>query len=153
MNHILKFLGYPLACMLLIITIGFAILAGTNIYHGCSLFFNSDTYSQHHSGVGIYFIQSIDFILGTIVSFIMMAGIASLFNLIPKQRYKLVPEWLQVQNIHELKMLLWETLLLTLVVYFISIVFEYKGNYEWETLILPGSILLLSLGYRVLKHK
>jgi len=56
------------------------------------------------------------------------------------------PKWLQVKSISDLKFLLWETILVTLIV-FTVLNFAGKETLTIEALIGPGAVLLLSLAY------
>ena len=61
--------------------------------------------------------------------------------------------WLNINNFKELKVLLWETILVTLVVFTLTSIATDRSGLHWEMLILPGVVLILSLSlYLMRKH-
>jgi uncharacterized membrane protein YqhA len=72
-------------------------------------------------------------------------GIYRLF-IKPELRDDQFPSWLNIHTISDLKFLLWETILVTLIVFSVlrlSTVVEFT----WNELIPPGIVLLLSFSY------
>jgi uncharacterized membrane protein len=63
----------------------------------------------------------------------------------------IAPIWLQVENFTQLKLILWDTVLTTLVVLFIGDVFIASGKYDWSLTIIPIAILLISLAKFLIK--
>ncbi|HLO82293.1 MAG TPA: hypothetical protein VK166_15120 [Chitinophagaceae bacterium] len=55
-----------------------------------------------------------------------------------------VPSWLKIDDFKELKVLLWETILVTLVVFTLTKVASAKEVLTWDAMILPGVILALT---------
>ena len=110
-------------------------------------------HTESHPGLSI--LESLDVFLVALVFLLFAIGIAKLF--IPDTAENLnikIPEWLDIKNFTELKLLLWEAVLTTLVVYFISDVVKQEGHYSWELMIIPASIILLSLSVFILrKHE
>jgi uncharacterized membrane protein YqhA len=101
---------------------------------------------------GLVILDALDDFLTALVFIIFAMGIAVLF--LPKKREVLkekLPEWLNINTFTDLKLLLWEAVLTTLVVYFVNSVVKRDGDYSWEMLILPGSILMLSLCIYILR--
>ena len=103
---------------------------------------------------GLYILEALDIFLVALVFLIFAMGIATLF--LPDQSEETkskIPSWLVINNFSELKLLLWEAVLTTLIVYFVSDIVRKEGNYSWEILMLPASILILSLCvYIIRKH-
>jgi len=62
-----------------------------------------------------------------------------------------MPGWLHLANFKDLKLLLWETILVTLVVFTFTEVVSAKEILKWQTLIMPGVILLLTLSLAIMK--
>ena len=99
---------------------------------------------------GIYFMESLDKFLIAFVFMIFGLGIWKLFyvkNTIDED----LPGWLRIASFKDLKILLWETILVMLVVFTVSMVVNTtteKGvkidSLEWNALVLPAIILILS---------
>ena len=63
----------------------------------------------------------------------------------------ITPDWLKVESFTQLKLILWDTVLTTLVVLVVGNVFRAKGKYDWELVIVPAIILLISLSKHLIK--
>ncbi len=101
--------------------------------------------------VGLYLIESIDQLLFSLVVMILAAGIYKLFvgnedtfsnSLVLKN----------IGNFKELKILLWETMLLTMTIW-AALGFFMDDEVTYEQLILPASILLLALSLYIVRGK
>ena len=68
-----------------------------------------------------------------------------------KLNNKITPEWLRVENFTQLKLILWDTALTTLVVIFVGDAFKAGGKYDWELTIIPIAILLISFSKYLIK--
>ncbi len=100
--------------------------------------------------VGIYFMESLDRFLISFVFMIFGLGIWKLFY-VKEDNIQGLPAWLKIETFKDLKVLLWETIMVTLVVFTISMVVNttsQKGatlyNLGWQALVLPTIILILS---------
>ena len=144
---------YPMVVMLFLATLSLLLIAGVFTYKGVEIILSGDVFTTAHSGAGVYFLQAMDLILGTIVTMVLMIGIMSLFEIIPKGKIEFLPEWIHVTDFKHLKVLLWETILLAMVVFFFGEMFNAHGKYEWTMLALPASILLLSVGVYFVRKK
>ena len=104
---------------------------------------------------GINLFQALDVFLIGFLFLIFSIGFAQLF--IPKPSKivdffdKITPEWLRVENFTQLKLILWDTALTTLVVMFIGDAFKAGGKYDWELTIIPIAILLISFSKYLIK--
>lgn len=102
---------------------------------------------------GILIAESLDSFLVALFLFIFSIGIAKLFlqktNLL--NGYEL--PWLKIDNFSQLKYILWEVLLTTLFVFFITGVVVDRSELEWTHLILPASILMLAVAYKLFKEE
>jgi uncharacterized membrane protein YqhA len=101
---------------------------------------------------GIELINSLDIFLIALVFLIMSLGFSKLF-------YKDFPlfksidlPWLKIDDFFDLKILLWNTVLLSLVVAFAVVAIENEGHWEWTMLVVPAAVLLFSLGAKFIKH-
>lgn len=104
---------------------------------------------------GLELLHSLDFLLVAMVFIILALGIARLFLLDPKAAKTIeMPIWLQIDSITDLKVLLWETILTTLLIGALSeLIGVLFGKLEWTALVTPVAILILALSlYFMKKH-
>ena len=109
-------------------------------------FIPSETYKP-----GMYIMKGLDAFMLAIIFIIFGLGIARLFlfnNVSDDQ----IPSWLRFHEMKGLKVLLWETILVTLVIYCLQMLLTYKIQAP-EMLILPGAILLLSVALFFVRWK
>ncbi|MFT3750035.1 MAG: YqhA family protein [Agriterribacter sp.] len=105
--------------------------------------------------IAIGLLSAVDILLVAIVLLVFSIGILLLFNDPVKLLPVRLPEWLRVKNFMQLKIILWEAVLTTLVVGYLSGLAEKKFNGEQirvEHLVLPGGIFLVSLSLYFLKR-
>jgi uncharacterized membrane protein YqhA len=109
-------------------------------------FIPSETYKP-----GIYIMKGLDGFMLAIIFIIFGLGIARLFlfNSVSDEE---IPSWLRFQDMKGLKVLLWETILVTLVIYCLQVLLSYK-QLSVELLIIPGAILLLALALFFVRWK
>ncbi len=104
---------------------------------------------------GILLFQALDIFLLAFLFLIFSIGFAQLFIPKPSRIMTLVdsitPDWLKVKNFTQLKLILWDTVLTTLVVFFLGIIVREDGEYDWQTIIIPAAILLISLSKHLIK--
>jgi uncharacterized membrane protein YqhA len=101
---------------------------------------------------GLKLLKGLDLFLISMVFMIFAIGIIRLFG-IYKDNSDELPSWLNIHSFKELKVLLWETILVTLVVFTLTSIATDRSGLHWEMLILPGVILILSLSlYFMRKH-
>lgn len=138
MKYIVKFI-----CFLLFICGFFGLaLASIKIVQAAILII------QGEGRPGYYLIHSIDTILLSVVVFVLSAGIYKLFagN---ENTFKDSLIFSKINSFKSLKVMLWEALLLTLTVWCIlSFYFVDEEKMQYEKLVLPFSILLLSLSLK-----
>ena len=106
----------------------------------------SETYKP-----GIYIMKGLDGFMLAIIFIIFGLGIARLFlfNSVSDEE---IPSWLRFQDMKGLKVLLWETILVTLVIYCLQVILTYK-ELSPELLIIPGAILILALALFFVRWK
>jgi len=109
-------------------------------------FIPSETYKP-----GIYIMKGLDGFMLAIIFIIFGLGIARLFlfNSVSDEE---IPSWLRFQDMKGLKVILWETILVTLVIYCLQVLLTYK-QLSPDLLIIPGAILLLSLALFFVRWK
>jgi len=101
---------------------------------------------------GVYILESVDLFLLALVFLLFAIGIVKLFVPDAHQSIKVRNlHWLQIDTFTDLKMLLWEAVLVTLVVFFITTFVHEQENISWTLIVLPVSILLLAIGYYIMR--
>ena len=99
---------------------------------------------------GVKLFTALDVFLLGFLFIIFSIGFAQLFFPKPSKFITLIdvvtPQWLKVENFTQLKLILWDTSVTTLVVLFVGDAFKAYGNYTWDLTIIPIAIVLLSLG-------
>ena len=80
-------------------------------------------------------------------------GIAKLFLLAPDSKHHAgLPAWLRIEDFAELKVLLWETILTTLLIAGLSEIIEgLFTKLDWTILLTPIAILILALSLFFMK--
>jgi uncharacterized membrane protein YqhA len=100
---------------------------------------------------GLNILKGLDTFMLAIIFIIFGLGIARLF-LFNKAPDDQIPTWLRFHEMKGLKIILWETILVTLVIYCLQILLTHK-ELVLELLILPGAILLLALALFLVRWK
>ena len=112
---------------------------------------------QHLSSTSLTLIsllESLDMFLFALVLMIFAYGIFQLFVITrPLEAGESKLKWLNVQNISQLKMMLIEVIIVILFVFFLKYTLLHFAGATWEMLILPISILLLSMSLYILKKQ
>ena len=97
-------------------------------------------------------LESLDWFLVALVFLIFSLGIAKIF-IGYGGRDEDLPEWLQIHTFKELKVLLWETILVTLVVWSISTIARRLDTLAWDVLVLPIVVFVLAVGLHLMRGK
>ena len=101
---------------------------------------------------GLELLHSLDFLFVSLVLMVLALGIAKLFLLGPNVDESGLPTWLRLHSISELKVLLWETVLTTLLIASLpGLVAGLFGNLNWMVLVIPAAILVLALSLYFMK--
>jgi len=113
-------------------------------------------YLETEARPGIILFEALDVFLFAFLFFIFSIGFSQLFIPRPSRIMNafdsITPEWLKVHTFTELKLILWDTVLTTLVVLFVGNVFRSKeGIYNWEIIIIPITIILISVSKYLIK--
>ena len=104
--------------------------------------------------LAIDLLHAVDLFLVAIVFFVLSLGILVLFNNPDSPMPVRLPEWLRIKNFMQLKVILWEAILTTLVVAYLAALAERQiqgQEITIQTLILPGGLLLIALSLFFLK--
>ena len=90
-------------------------------------------------------LRSIDIFLFGLVFLIFGLGLSRIFLYYGKHDPKL-PHWLKISSLSELAVLLWETIITAFIIYFTTtIAMSVEAEFKWTTLVMPVSILLLTV--------
>ena len=98
-------------------------------------------------------LEALDLFLFAVVILILAVGLAKLFLGDLPLFSGVELSWLKLDSFSALKLLLWDALLLTLVVFFVADMIAHDMELNWFSLVLPGSILMLALASFLLKQK
>jgi uncharacterized membrane protein YqhA len=100
---------------------------------------------------GMLVMKGLDAFMLAIIFIIFGLGISRLF-LFTDTDDEQIPSWLRFNEMKGLKVLLWETMLVTLVIYSLQLLLTSKTQ-STELLILPGAILLLAIALFFVRWK
>ena len=104
----------------------------------------------HEGKAGIHLIESVDTLLFSLVILVLSGGIFKLF-VGDENTFSENVVFSKIKTFMDLKVLLWETLLLTLTVWCALSFFVNPESQNYEQLILPVSIVLLALALKFIK--
>ena len=143
----MKYLTIFISGLLFICGLFGLVVSGLKIAKAVSLLIEN----QGHPG--FYLMEAIDTILLSIVIFILSGGIYKLF-VGNENTFSSSLVFSKLTNFKELKVMLWEALLLTLTVWCVlGFYFSREGTIGYEKLVVPGAILLLALALKLIKDK
>lgn len=100
---------------------------------------------------GVYLVEALDGFLLAFVFLIFAIGFGKLF--LPDHRLlrSIQISWLQPKNFSDLKHILWEATLTTLVILFAISIVQHIDSLQWTHLIIPASIALIGIGSKMLR--
>jgi len=134
---------FSIAVVFLLGNAAFFMIAGTmDCIHGYEAYVSAGFMPAEGSTPGLYLLHGLDSFMVSIVFFVFGMGIARLF-IFDNVHNDSIPRWLDINSIKELKVLLWETILVTLVIFCITGIIT-GPNTDWRVLISPLAILVLS---------
>ncbi len=131
------------------------ILTGLAIYDFFEIFHRVQENDTLVNVVAVGLLQAVDLLLIAIVFFVLSIGTRLLFKDEDKAMPVKLPDWLRVKDFMQLKVILWEAILTTLVVSYLAGMAEIKirgAQLEVQSLILPVGIFLVSLSLYFLKR-
>jgi uncharacterized membrane protein YqhA len=99
---------------------------------------------------GLELLEGFDSFLISIVFLVFSLGLIRIF-LTGQEDEARIPKWLDIKDLKGLKVLLWETILVALVVFSLNSVIRNITNITWEILILPAFILLLTISLHLMR--
>ena len=112
---------------------------------------------NHFAGlIATGLLKSVDTFVMVVVFFVFALGVLILFH-DPSRPFPInLPDWLHIRTFIQLKIVLWESILTTLVVSYIAGLAEKRMDHitiSLYDLILPGAILLISLSLYLIKGR
>ncbi len=141
----LKFVGLVVSLLLWLAGIAAVGFAGYELFMSILILIG---YQEGAPGASI--IQSIDTFLFALVIFILAAGIYKLFSG-NENTFQNTLVFAEIKTFTDLKSLLWKTILLTLTVWSALGFLTNPEQSAYEELILPVSIVLLAIAYKLVK--
>lgn len=148
--------GIPIICTFLISIIFFGIGVYETII-GVRAIFQGQVHTEVRPGIILF--QALDVFLIGFLFLIFSLGFAQLFvsdnSKIKSLILNWTPNWLKVESFTQLKLILWDTILTTLVVLFAGETFRNLDDvYDWKLLYIPVAVLLISVSkFLIIKSK
>ncbi|HEY7203787.1 MAG TPA: YqhA family protein [Methylomirabilota bacterium] len=102
------------------------------------------------AGPKVLLLESLDSFLAGLVFLIFGLGIVKIF-IVHGHDIEGLPAWLQIHSFVELKILLWETILVALVVMTVGTVARRLHALSWDVLVLPGVVLIMAVGLYLMR--
>lgn len=127
------------------------VFIGISVYHSVhayTIILNGNLATERP---GVYLAEALDTFLLATVFIIFAIGIGKLF--IPDNRLlnHIQLSWLNPKSFSDLKVILWEAVLTTLVVLFATIIVYSIDDLTWNLLIIPCAILLIAIALKMMK--
>lgn len=103
---------------------------------------------------GLKLFEALELFIFSLLCIIFALGFSKLF--MPKSKLSdalesVTPDWLRKTNFQQLKLILWETILTTILALFIGILLKNTGNLSWQMTIFPISIALISMAIYLIR--
>jgi len=98
----------------------------------------------------IILVESLDTFLISLVFLIFAFGVYKVF-ISDNTKETELPKWLDIKSLIDLKMLLWETFIIILLVFSATVVIENIHDLSWELFILPSIVFILTVGLVILR--
>jgi uncharacterized membrane protein YqhA len=102
---------------------------------------------------GLEIMEIVDGLLMVLLLMIMNIGFVKLFLPDSKLAKTIDLPWLKINSFSQLKMLLIETILTTLVIIFATNVVKEEGSLQWTDILIPTAVVLLALTVKFVKDK
>jgi uncharacterized membrane protein YqhA len=125
-----------------------------HLLHTAVLFFDRDLSGEEfYRRITVDVLESVDaFLFGSVfVLFSYAIALGFVFQL-PASDMENMPRWMRNQSLGELKQSLVEVVIVGLIVIFAGIAVQLGRDLEWDDLVLPIAILLLSGGLRLIRE-
>lgn len=158
MKKIFNLLKWVITTIALLVFVAGIILSLLGVFEFMVTFSHLASVDREHV-VGILatgLLKGIDLFLMAVVFFVFSIGILILFTGPDEVLPVALPEWLRIKKFVELKVILWEAILTSLVISYLAGLAEQRmGGRQVNLfhLIIPGVILLISLSLFLLKKE
>ena len=133
------------------------VMAGIGAYEFVMVFIHLPGGREHTTSLMIIgLLHAVDLFLIAIVFFVMALGFFILFDISETSMSMRLPEWLRIKNFTQLKIILWEAILTTLVVSWLASLAERKirgDQIDLQSLIVPAGVLIISVSLFFLKKE
>ena len=136
---------------LMLNSIVFLIVGAVHCIHGYKEFLSAGFYASEESRPGLYLMEGLDAFMLALTFMVFSLGLARLF-IFDKVTVDRLPSWLNIHDLKGLKVLIWETILVTLVILCVTNILKYPGR-SWDTLIFPALILILTVSLVLMRGK
>jgi uncharacterized membrane protein YqhA len=148
MKHILR-ITIGLICIILVTNAVALVLRG--------VWFTYEAYHNVLTGAAVErplmpALEAVDLFFMALAFFIVAIGLAQLFVGDMPLVKNLSFAWMHIESFSQLKLLLWDTFLVTLLVSFVTRLMS-AHTIGWDMLVLPGAILMLTVSSFLLKQK
>jgi uncharacterized membrane protein YqhA len=154
-QHLLKirYLILVIVVIAVLHAIAFMTLGIQTAFHAYALLLKGGTQSAHAERPGVELLHSLDALIVSMVLIVLALGMAKLFLRNPAEHDDShLPVWLRIESITELKVLIWETILTTLLIVAMSDI--SAALYEqptWTILLTPAAVLALAISLFFMK--
>lgn len=155
MKRIYRVLKFVISTIAVLVAIAGVALALIGIYEFVLAVSHVTSVDREHVAglIATGLLKTVDMFLMVIVFFVFSLGVLILFD-DPENLPIRLPHWLQIKTFIQLKVILWEAILTTLVVSYLAGLAEKKfdnHSSSFNDLIIPGAILLIALSLFFLK--
>ncbi len=148
----LRYLAAVVVVIFAVHAVGLLVLGTMRAYQAYGLLAQGPGW-QGSDRPGIHIAESVDALLFALVLIVLALGTANLFLTSAQEGSDLpIPAWIRVRNLTELKLLLWEGILLALLVASLTRFIANLEHLSWVDLVMPVAILILSLSLFLLKR-
>lgn len=146
-----RYLAIVVVLLLLVHSVALLVMGGIRAYEAYHLILRGPGWAGADRP-GVHIVESVDALLLSLVLFVLATGVTRLFLSSPDQSADpRLPEWLRIRNFSELKYTLWEAVLVALVVASVTSFIANLDHLDWDQLILPAAILVLSVSLALLR--
>ena len=156
MRNVFNVLRVFISIIALLVLASGIVLTMLGVYDFVMTFVDQD-YGDGHNlarSMAVGLLKSVDLFLVAIVFFVFSLGILVLFHNAENPLPIKLPEWLRIKNFMQLKVILWEAILTTLVTSYLANLVETRMNgREINTMqhLIPAAILMISVSLFFLK--
>lgn len=152
-SHLLKvrYIAVVIVALAVLDAVAFLVLGTETALHGYQ-----QVLGIHPGRPGLEILHSLDYLFVSLVFLVLGLSIAKLFLFGPTDLEDAsLPSWLRLRSLSEMKVLLWETVLVTMLVVSLS---EMTSNLDstehtWTVLLTPAAILLLAASLYFIKKE